>query len=694
MTTWQRNARWALAIIAIGVIAVVAYTMRPREVAPPPPQITRDPNAVVEVQKGDAIQLKGERQNIRVEYERQTVNKDNDITLHDVIIHVDNRAGRNYVVRGKQAFVGQQNSSFDVRGSVVLTTDDGLEARGEQATYAEAEKIVRVPGPVTFKRGRMNGSGVGFTYDEQRDFMTILDQADVKFAAEGTQGAMAFTSGTFEYARRDRYMRFDKTMHMAREGQIIDSDSAMVRLFPDRDEPDYVELRNGGKVAGSGNNSALKSMSARDINLDYADDGRTLQNATLAGNGEIEVAAKGSAANQKLDGEFMDIGLEPDGSVRSLSTRDRVVVTLPATKDTPARTIRSNALTAAGNAQGIRDMNFTEGVEYREPGPKGQGGKTVKARTLEAVLDPAAGTLQDAHFVNSVDFTDGPLHATSSDARYNVAKGTLSLTGKPDPHLESEALAIDATSLDVTLSPLSMVVKGNVRSTLLPAKKGDTDTRRPALLAETEPVSIVSESLTYDEKARKAEYAGKVILIQGDTTIRANSMTIDESKGDLTASGKVITQLAITDGKTADPAVKTKPMIARAESFTYSDQTRTATYATSAQLDGEQGNLSAAKLDLQLARAENALEKLEASGAVTAIVDKRTVTGTRLTYSPADDKYVVNGAPVKMIDAECQETSGKTLTFFKASDRVLVDGNNEVRTQTKGGGKCPATPPQ
>ncbi len=28
------------------------------------------------------------------------------------------------------------------------------------------------------------------------------------------------------------------------------------------------------------------------------------------------------------------------------------------------------------------------------------------------------------------------------------------------------------------------------------------------------------------------------------------------------------------------------------------------------------------------------------------------------------------------------------MTFFKASDRVLVDGNEEVRTQTKGGGKC------
>jgi hypothetical protein len=88
------------------------------------------------------------------------------------------------------------------------------------------------------------------------------------------------------------------------------------------------------------------------------------------------------------------------------------------------------------------------------------------------------------------------------------------------------------------------------------------------------------------------------------------------------------------------------------------------------------------------------LDKLEATGTVTAAVDKRTVTGTRLTFSPADDSYVVHGAPVKMIDADCQETNGKTLTFWKASDRVVVDGNNEVRTQTKGGGKCPATPPQ
>ena len=685
-----------MALIVISVIGVVAYTMRPREaVAPRAPLQKSDPHAIVEIQKCDAVQLKGEKQNIRVECDRQTVNDKNETTLHGVTIHVDNRAGRNYIVTGKQAFVGENNASFDVRGAVTLKTSDGLEANSEQATYTDAEKIVRSPGAVTFKRGRMSGSGVGFTYDEERDTMWILDKADVKFAAEGDQGAMAFTSGSFGYARRDRYMRFERTMHMEREGQVIDAGNSIVRLFPDRDEPDYVELRNNARVTGTGNTSALKSMSARDINLDYADDGRTLQNATLATSAEIQVASKDATAPQKLAAEYMDIGLEPDGSVRNVSARDHVVVTLPATKDTPARTIQSTAMTAAGSAQGIRQMRFTEGVTYREPGTKNQSGRTAKARTLEAMLDPASGALQDAHFINNVDFTEGALHATGSNARYNVDDGTLALSGKqPEPHIDSEDVTIDAVAIDVTLNPRSITATGNVRSVLLPTKNGDTATKRPALLEETDPVNILAESFTYDEDNRTADYTGKALLMQGQTTIRANTITVDETRGDLIANGKVITNLVIAGATKAEAGTKTKPTVARAETFTYSDQTRTATYTTTAQLDGEQGNLSASKLELMLAKEDNALETLEANGGVKAIVDKRTVTGTRLTYSTADDKYFVVGAPVRMVDADCQETSGRTLTFWRASDRVQVDGNNEVRTQTKGGGKCPAPQPQ
>jgi lipopolysaccharide export system protein LptA len=687
-----------MAAVAISVVAAVAYTKRPRETATPPAQLNRiDPTAKVEVQGGNVIQWKGDKQNIRIEFKGQTTSKEDENKLLGVKIFVDNRDGRSYVVTGKEAFIGQQNSSYDVRGDVKLETSDGLIANGQQATYVDVEKIVRVPGAVTFKRGRMSGTGIGFTYDEQRDTMWILDKADIKFAAEGNAGAMAFTAGAFGYARRDRYMRLEKTLHIDREGQQIDATESTVRLFPERDEPDYLELRGGSKVTGGPQDKAMRSMAATDINIDYADDGRTMKNATLAGNAAIELAPQQGTAGQKLSGNYMDIGLEPDGSVRSVSTRENVTAALPATKDTPARTIKSTAMTAAGNSQGLNRMMFTEGVEYREAATKTQGARIAKAKTLEATLDPAAGTLQNAHFTGNFDFTDGPMHAVSNDATYSLTAGTLLLTGKEiTPEINDESLTLLAESIDVTLDPRKMTAKGNVRSTLLPVKKpagNATATKRPALLGDKDPVNILSTTLVYDESKKTAEYTGQTRLFQGDTSINADKLTLDEAKGDLTAIGKVVTNLQITSKK-AEPGVKTKPTIGRADSFAYADNTRMATYTTNAQFDGDQGHLSAGKLELQLAKTENALEKLVANGAVSAIVDKRTVTGTQLTHSPSEDEYVVVGAPVKMIDADCQETSGKRLTFWKASDRVLVDGNNEVRTQTKGGGKCQAAPPK
>ena len=702
VTPWQKRARLVMAAVAVGVIAVVAYTMRPRETAAPPQKLERlDPNSKFETIGGNVIQWKGDKQNIRIEFAGQTTNKEDENKLHGVKIFVDNREGRSYVVTGKEAFLGQQNSSYDVRGDVKLETSDGLIANGQQATYVDVEKIVRVPGAVTFKRGRMSGSGIGFTYDEQRDTMWILDKADVKFAAEGNAGAMAFTAGAYGYARRDRYMRLEKTLHIDREGQQIDATESTVRLFPERDEPDYLELRGGSKITGGPKDKAMRSMSATDINIDYAEDGRSMKNATLAGNAAIELAPQQGTAGQKLSGNYMDIGLEPDGSVRNISTRDNVTAALPATNDTSARTIKSTAMTAAGNAQGLNRMIFTEGVEYREAATKTQGARTAKAKALEATLDPAAGTLQGAHFTGNFDFTDGPMHAVSNDATYNVIAGTLLLTGKEiTPEISDESLTLLAESIDVTLDPRKMTAKGNVRSTLLPVKKpagSATATKRPALLGDKDPVNILSTTLIYDESKKTAEYTGQntsqTRLFQGDTSINADKLTLDEAKGDLTATGKVVTNLQITSKK-VEPGVKTKPTIGRADSFAYSDDTRMATYTTNAQFDGDQGHLSAAKLELQLAKTENALEKLVANGAVSAIVDKRTVTGTWLTHSPSEEKYEVHGAPVKMIDADCQETSGKTLTFWKASDRVLVDGNNEVRTQTKGGGKCQAAAPK
>jgi hypothetical protein len=96
-----------MAAVAISVIAVVAYTVRPRETATPPEKLDRiDPASKTETKEGTVVQWKGDKQNIRIEFEGQTTNNEGENKLLGVKILVDNREGRGYVVTGKEAFIG------------------------------------------------------------------------------------------------------------------------------------------------------------------------------------------------------------------------------------------------------------------------------------------------------------------------------------------------------------------------------------------------------------------------------------------------------------------------------------------------------------------------------------------------------------------------------------------------------------
>jgi len=109
-------------------------------------------------------------------------------------------------------------------------------------------------------------------------------------------------------------------------------------------------------------------------------------------------------------------------------------------------------------------------------------------------------------------------------------------------------------------------------------------------------------------------------------------------------------------------------------------------------LSGTQGDVTAARIELVLADAGSKLDRLEAYTSVTTRVDTRVGTGDRLTYFADEGRYVMTGiatVPVKIVE-ECRETTGRTVTFFKTGERIIVDGEEEIRTQSKRGGPCPA----
>ena len=101
--------------------------------------------------------------------------------------------------------------------------------------------------------------------------------------------------------------------------------------------------------------------------------------------------------------------------------------------------------------------------------------------------------------------------------------------------------------------------------------------------------------------------------------------------------------------------------------------------------------MTAARIELYLKPSGDELDRAEAYENVVLREQSRETTGSKLIYTTANETYVVTGAPVTIVDQCQRETTGRTLTFNKATDSIVVDGNDAVRTQTKGGGKCPAT---
>jgi hypothetical protein len=100
----------------------------------------------------------------------------------------------------------------------------------------------------------------------------------------------------------------------------------------------------------------------------------------------------------------------------------------------------------------------------------------------------------------------------------------------------------------------------------------------------------------------------------------------------------------------------------------------------------------AERIEIALAKEGNSVERLEGYTRVTLKLDKRTAAGARLTYYASDERYVMSAAgttPVTITDVQtapsgavsCRETTGRTLIFYKSTDRIIVDGNEQNRIE-------------
>jgi LPS export ABC transporter protein LptC/lipopolysaccharide transport protein LptA len=690
---WQRRARVVIAIAAVACLIVVWFALRPRpgNRAEPPPVARTDPSAVVESGASQTLRFNREHEEVRIAYQKLLSYKDGTSKMIGVKVVTERAGGRIFTITGSEGHIGDQQSTVSLSGDVHVTASDGLELATDRATYTEADGIVRAPGDVRFSRGRMSGSGVGFTYEKNQNILTIEERVNVRVAADAAgAGAMQVEAGALQFARNDKVLRFERSMKAVRERQVIEADTAVAHLTADEERIELLELRGRSRITtAEPMPGTLQSLAGRDIDLKYRPDGRTLERATTTDSAALEIAADAGSAPRQISANTIAVAMAEDGTTpTTLTARDNVHLTMPGAAPMATRTVSSRSLDSTGEGGGgLTRARFAGAVQFAE---RGQDiNRTATSGALDVGVSPGFASINDARFSQAVRFVDRDMIGTSAVGRYVLDKGSLELTGSdaanPRPHVENRQLAVDAARIDVTLDGPVVNAAGSVKS-VIRAERGKSHI--PSMLKQDQPVNVTANDLTYDGNASHAVYSGAAQLWQGETTIKAASITIDSRSGDLNAAGPVTTTTVMKqEGK--DGKKEQVRSIGSAKDFSYDDAARRATYTGDAHLSGPEGDTTAARIELYLKESGDEIDRAEAYEGVTLREQNRKTTGSRLTYHADEQRYVVTGTPVSIVDECGRETVGSTLTFFRTTDSIIVDGNEQVRTQSKGKSNCP-----
>ena len=722
---WQKIAQLAIALFVVGFAILVVVSMRPRPVPPAnaADKAPIDPKATVESGAGVHNTFNFGKLDLNLKYERALTYSDGRSKFAGVTLTLPDRNGRTFIVTADEGELvappDKQSEMTGARlaGNVKMRTDNNLEVLASTATYNGQTGVLDVPGPVTFSRGRMKGSGVGATYDRNRDVLWLLAEARLTVAPDASGGgAVDASAAKAGLARADSYVQLEGSARVTSDARTAEADNIKALLDEPGEKIQQLQLRERSRITGTGAGAQL--MTARNIDLTYAADGRTLQHSKLMEGAVVELPGPAGAPARRIAGTTIESSMTPDGAtVSGLNATENVQVDLPATPEAPARRIRAASLRSSGGAQGLQNAIFEGSVDFVESRPATGKSPAVErhATSTRLVVDtkPGLGPLERADFRGNVRFDDGDVRAEAPRAVYGIAADQLDLSpsdgdGGPGPILNNPQLTVQARNIHLSPSTQKLKADTDVRSTVKTQKKGagrgaangKDQTRVPAMLKQDQPVFVTSNRLEYDGVA-EATYNGNALLWQdkSKSRIAAETIVMNDRSGNLTARGDVRTTMMIEDEDAKTKARTLTETRATADTLVYDDAKRLATYTatgtTLAKLTNPEGDINGKVIDLYLREGGSELDRVVADTDVTVSLTNMYATGKHLVYTAATDTHVLTGDPVVSVQRDekgsCKETRANTLTYQRSANTIgFVAMPGIAATETRPI-PCPAT---
>jgi lipopolysaccharide export system protein LptA len=310
----------------------------------------------------------------------------------------------------------------------------------------------------------------------------------------------------------------------------------------------------------------------------------------------------------------------------------------------------------------------------------------------------------------NVRFQQADRHATAATARMSRSTGMITLEGSPV--LSDSMGRTTAASVAINQQSGELHASGGVVSTYLASASND------AVNLGSGPAHISADSVSGSTTSGHIVYEGHARLWQGESVLEAARIELWRDEKKMQATGHVVAIFPQAPGSgpsfaiapTKSPSRPTSPTLwqIHAPVLTYwSDQGK-------AHLEGgvtatsDQGSLESRTLDVFLTPAGASgtepshpstshgvssgqpsgaggqqLSRVLAQGDVVVRQADRRGTGEQAEYTAADQKFVLSGGQPTFTNASNDTTTGRSLTFFVASDTILVDSQEGVRTITK-----------
>jgi len=653
-TRGVRVVRGGLLALVLLVGGSVVWTLRHRPAGRPPASPTPAPSAPPTAARTENIvyrSFKGDKESFVLSALKWVGEDQGDIRLQGVSLNFTYMAKGQpgtSTVTSDECYYNPQQQKASFRGNVVVKTGDGFELKTDTLAYRGDKGVARTESKTAFSRKDLSGTSTGLTYLSQEGRIEL--PADVVLLLHDPDNQpMEIKSGSAVLEREQQTAQFEGGVTVTQGADTLKSGRLLVSFSEEQHlvqrveaEEDVVMTSAGGQVPGAKGfpgGSGPRELRGKRVEIIVRPD-RTLEQVFAGPDGELTVQSSPPDPPEKrrLQAKFLTFRFDAQGRVEEVQAQKDAVfegTPLPPSKSLPRK---------------------------------------VTSQSFVAKMDPAKGEPREIEFVKDVGFTDGLRRASAQRGWFDGAKSLLILKEDPKMVDEEEGSELQAEAIDIGTRSGDIAARHSVRHVLH---------KRPGLLGtKDEPAIMTSRFFDYAAESRTAKYREEALLRSGKDEIRASEIRVREAgegKRRLEAEGGVVSRLhPKEEGATGKPAAALE---GRAKEMVYDEVKRTVVYKGDVVIRQGDIQTKSPEATLSLTSDGTGIDRLVAGDPVDVRQGTRTASGSRGTYTPRDEKMVLEGEKVTLRDGP-KEVKGRSLTFRVGDDSILVEGQELERTET------------